>query len=483
MSWMSWDYFHLRPYPTHNFGPTIWPREKGPMPTPLPYVQILITEGAEFVFRNGAPAFSVPTLPDANAWLQKRILQNGLNAQWVSLAENAAHHGAIAVKFSVDMDNARCPVRITFLDVPQQCRVWTDPHDQTRILMARVQYPYRDPATNDWFYFREEWTDESYVTFVPKKAGDKSYAGFMQLPGYGTHLGDEGDWQIAKEETNELGLIPITIIRNRAVTGNPLGVGDCWQSFRLIDRLALTMHGEDKSNQFHSDPIPVAINARIDNEGPLQSGEPLSVYSDADGSPADMKLLEPSGAAREWTHRDLDRWEELVYKQAGISRVDPATVSNKGNMTALAFAMTFSRSIATSDRKRQQWGPFGMAVFFQNMLIGLERMGGVKELRGVNDDIQVSSEFPLYFGQTDEDKSTLSTRTIAQHQAGMIPGDKASERIAIAEGVPKHEVEKFVADAKTEREQKAAQELQAKYPDATAGAQAGSDLGDGDANQ
>src|SRR6266849_6576142 len=52
-SWQSWDYFFSRPYTTHAFGPRQWPADKGPPPTALPYVNIVCTEGSEFVFRNG----------------------------------------------------------------------------------------------------------------------------------------------------------------------------------------------------------------------------------------------------------------------------------------------------------------------------------------------------------------------------------------------------------------------------------------------
>ncbi|HEU4754370.1 MAG TPA: hypothetical protein VFU47_14780, partial [Armatimonadota bacterium] len=203
----SWAYWNERPYPQFAFGARQWPAEKGPLPTPLPYVQVLITEGAEFVFRNGAPQFSVPPeqaagLEGADQWLRRVIETNCLAEQWIALAEHNGNQGALAVKFSVDLEDQERPVRLAFLDVPQQCRVWFDPHDCERMLLARIQYPYRDVASGDWYYYREEWTDDLYVTYVPRRAADRSVSGAEAIPGYLSDLGDSDDWQIDRQEPN-----------------------------------------------------------------------------------------------------------------------------------------------------------------------------------------------------------------------------------------------------------------------------------------
>ena len=469
LSWQSWDYYESGPYPQHAFGPQQWQLEKGPRPTPLPYAQILINEGAEFIFRNGAPQFSVPDDPEADTLLQRIIRQNRLQSQWISLAENAGNHGAIAAKFSIDTNNKSCPVRISFLDVPQECRVWMDPHDQTRILMARLQYPYRDLTTGDWYYFREEWTEDCYVTYVPKRAGDSTIAHPMNLEGYTDTLGDAKDWVIAKQTENVIGLIPITIIRNKTSKGNPLGEGDCWRVFRIMDRLALTMHGEDQSNQQHSRPTAVAINAELENDDPLQLGELIKIKKTkgADGD-ADLKLLEPSGAAREYSHRSIDKWEELLYKAVGLSRVNPEAVTNSGNMTALAFMMTYGRTISTSDLKRENWGNSGMAVFFLNILTALQRLGGIKEVSKINEETVVSTEWPLYFEATSEDIQNVSDRTISQVEKGVLPIERGAERIARAEKVPPNEIKQLLEEIKAQRVAQVAIAAQAAAPAPTA---------------
>jgi hypothetical protein len=443
-SLQSRDYYDGNPYPRHAFSSAQWPAAKGPIPTALPYTETLIRESAEFVFRNGAPQFSVADDDAADDLLQEIIEANSF--EWVALAENAGNQGAIAAKFSIDLDSP-CPVRIAFLNIPQECRVWVDPHDVRRPLMARIQYPYRDLVDGRWYYFREEWTDTLHVTYFPKYAGGEEVSDPLFLPGYTANLGDGKGWVEEAREANEVGLIPVTVIRNRALSGNPMGEGDCWRLFRLMDRIALTMHGEDRSNQLHSEPIQVAINARIDNDGPVLAGEPLEIRNDGD-KPADFKLIEPSGAAREFSHRSIDKWEELLYAGAGLSRLDPHAVSNKGNMTALALTMIYSRTIATSDRKRKLWGEDGMCVLFRNILLALKRVGGVKEVAGVTEDTRVSCTWPTYFEETPQDLETTTDRTAKQVDAGFLTPELGAERVAKAEKMPPKEIEKLLMELK-----------------------------------
>jgi hypothetical protein len=450
-TWTSFDYYDMRPYPKHAFGSQQWPLDKGPVPTALPYVKVLVDESAEFTFRGGPPSFTVSENDAANDFLAEVIKRNSLNTRWVSLARRAGNLGTIAVKWSYDADDPRCPVRLAFLSVPEECRVWCDPHDLTRILLARVQYPYRDPNDGRWYYYREEWTDALWVTYKPKFAGESSVQTVAELAGYTASLGDGEGWEIDQQETNAFGVIPVALIKNRAVEGQLLGEGDCWRSFKLIDRIALTMHGEDRSNQMHSEPIPVTTNARLNNDGPLLPGEPISVENqNKEGPPADMKLLEPHGQAREFSHRTMDRWEELLYAQCGMSRIDPATVTNKGNMTRAVFTMLYGRTIATSDHKRTAWGEGGLGPFFSNMLTGLANVGGVRigDIALPSVDLpDVTVNWPDYFDATDDDLSALTDRTTKQVSAGLLTKPRGARRVALAEGHPPHEVEEIADEA------------------------------------
>jgi hypothetical protein len=274
------------------------------------------------------------------------------------------------------------------------------------------------------------------------------------LPNYATQLGDVEGWEVEQQVENPYGCIPITIIKNRPQKGNPYGVGDCWSAFKLMDRIALTLHGEDTANQLHSSPVTVVSNAVLDNEGPPQPGEVVSITNDRkDGAPADYKLVEPTGAAREYSHRSMDRWEELLYKMVGLSRVDPAEVTNKGNMTALAFAMTYGRSISTSDMKRKSWGQSGLCKFFANVLRAAANLRLNKAVAPFQDGATVSVDWPAYFQATDEDLGTLTDRTSAQIAGGLLTPDRGIERVALAEKIPTHEIKAMITQLQQIRQQ------------------------------
>jgi hypothetical protein len=456
----STDYYFGRPYPKWAFGPAQWPREKGPTPTPMPLTQILVDTGAQFLIRGGAPRISVAEDPKADELLQAVITSNRLQQQFTDLAVGAALCGSMAIKFSVDLEDSRRPVRITLLSVPDQARFWFDPHDSQKILMARIQYPYRDNETGNWMLFREEWTDASYVSYKPKFAASANTVDYFASADWSRNLGDDGNFEVDKMEPNVYGLIPISLIRNKTVKGNPLGLGDCWTVFRLIDRISLTMHGEDKQNQIHSEAKIALLDARLENEGPLQPGEPLELISDGDGRRADIKLVEPSGAAREWAQNDVRMWTQLLYHAVGLSLVDSETVSNKGNLTALAFTLLYDRSIATSNHKRENFGAAGLAPFFSNMLLGLNRLGGIKEVAAVTDETAVNVEWPDYFQPTASDLADTTSRTINQVNAGLLPHSMGAERLAISEKIPPSVIDELLVEVKADHDKLMAQKAQ-----------------------
>ncbi len=443
LSWQSWDYAFLRPYPQHAFGPAQWPREKGPFPTALPYTSTIISELSAFVFQNGGPQFSVPDDPDSDALLQLLIKRNNLPSQYVPVAEDGGNQGAMAAKFSVDPNDDERPVRFAFLKIPQECRIWLDPHDKHTILMARIQYPYRDLVTGHWMYFREEWTAESWITYEPLLAGSSDLSGIGSLPGYRTHIGDTDEpskWVIRDNVPNPLGLIPVTVLRNRASVSNPFGEGDCWRVFRLMDRIALTMHGEDKSNQLHSDPIPVATNAELDNEGALLPGEWLSVRNDNPDVKADVKLLEPTGAARAYSVAYIEKMEELLYDAVGVNQIKTKDVSNKGNLTSLALQLMNYRTISTADRKRDLYGAGGYSRLFRDVLLALQNLGGFPQVKKFRPDMEVSCEWPTYFAETPQDMKDTTDRTATQVENNFLPLPRAIERIARVERIPTNEI-------------------------------------------
>lgn len=481
----SYDYYHLSPYPRWAFGRQQWPLARGPVPTAQPIPLNIITEGANFLFRGGPPTFAVTT-PDgakseaidrADGYLKDVIRRNRLGEKWASLAEACANQGAIAAKFSYDANDETCPVRISFLDIPNQCRVWCDPHDATKIVFARIQYPYRDASSGDWYYYREEWTETTHATYAPLLAGNASVTSCEELPGYGEHFGDGGgadgaQWSAAATEANPFGVIPVTVIRNRRVQGNPLGVGDLWRLFRLVDRIALTLHDTDRWNQINSRPKTAILNADMEDDDPLLPGEDIYLKNDrTDGPPADAKLLEPMGYAREWVDRYVDRVETLAWEAAGYNKIDLAAMSNKGAWTQLAFEATFNKTIATTERKRELWGNSGLCIFFDNLLTGLSRIGGIKELSGYTEDTDVACTWPKLFTVTPQDLSDMTTRTVTQVASKFLTVERGARRIALAEGVAPKDVDALISEleaqqAEEEAEAAAAMAGEAK-PDTT----------------
>jgi hypothetical protein len=463
----SYDYYHLAPYPRWAFGRQQWPLTRGPVPTAVAVPHNVVAEGANFLFRGGPPTFSV-TNPEgtktaaidaADAYLKQIIRRNRLGEKWASLAEACANQGAIAAKFCYDADNEACPVRISFLDIPNQCRVWCDPHDATAIVFARIQYPYRDPSSGDWYYFREEWTADTHVTYRPLRAGSAAIASCEDIPGYSDHMGDGGGadgapWQEDTRETNPFGVIPVTVIRNKRIQGNPLGEGDLWRLFRLIDRIALTLHDSDRWNQINSRPIVAVINNDTEDEDDILPGETLRIRSDNPSAPpVDAKLIEPMGYARQWVGEYVDRIETMAWEAAGYNKIDLAAMSNKGAWTQLAFEATFNKTIATTERKRELWGNSGLCIFFDNLLTGLSRIGGIKELAGYSDDTDVAVVWPKLFTVTPQDLGEMTTRTVTQVASKFLTAERGARRIAAAEGLADKDVDALIQELEQQQAQ------------------------------
>ena len=471
----SSDYKNGIPYPSWAFGPAQWPVERGPIPTALPFAKTIINEGADFVFQGGPPTFSVSDNPNADDFLADVIKANHLNSRYNAIARLNGNVGTVAAKFSYDSDAKGAKVRISFLSCPEECRVWMDPHDQQAILMARIQYPYR-AAGGHWFYHREEWTADHWVTYNPKTAGDASVTSVASLPGYSLNYGDGDDWEIDRIQENPFGLIPIHLLKNVAVEGSPLGVGDCWEAFRLMDRIALTLHGEDRSNQQHSSPVQVFVNADLKNSGEVLPNEPLDIKNqNPEGPAADFKLVEPTGAAREYSFRSIEKWEDLLYKACGLSLLDPATLSNKGNMTRLALMTAYSRTVATSDLKRTNYGEAGLCLFFRSLLVGMSRTGAFAALSGLDEMVDVQCEWPDYFAATDADLSDLTDRTVSQVNANLLPTSRAVTRLATAEGIDASEHETLLKELDDENAKRDAKEKAIRMESSGSAVDQGSD--------
>ena len=169
------------------------------------------------------------------------------------MAERAALEGGVALKFDFDASRMGKPVNIDALSVVDQVRLYFDAHDSDLLLMARVQYPYFDAAEGAVYWHREEWTARERVVYAP--VADLSLGGQFGVGSWREADGFE-DWAVVAREENPFGVIPILYVKNIEAL-DVWGVGDLWTLYRVIDRINLTYHLMDRSNQFDSETNPI----------------------------------------------------------------------------------------------------------------------------------------------------------------------------------------------------------------------------------
>ena len=272
--------------------------------------------------------------------------------------------------------------------------------------MARVQYPYFDAQDGKTYWYREEWTDQEEVHYDP--IPDELFTLGKPIP-------DEYDgWRIRRRSRNPFGVIPITAIRN-IETDDLWGVGDLWDLYRVLDRIHLTYHLMDKSNQFDSEINPIFIDARVDEsdiDKPLQPGQPLQLQSDNDQNKAQVVLPEARGSLRpammEYA-RDLRR---QVLDAASSVMVEPGDLTNKGNLTVAVLQQLYLPQIEITEEKRKTYGENGLCLFLSRMAQGLQRAGvslGVNE----SDEATYSVDllWPAYFERSEDEKAAVTGRT------------------------------------------------------------------------
>ena len=447
----SWAYYEGVCYPKYNFGPAIW-RSDTPLPTPTRHVKIIVDETATFTVRNSAPTFSVPENEKANIFLQEVIKANYLDSQWIALGIDLANTGSMIAKFNYDPEDTDRPVSIAFLNVPQQARIFCDPSDHTKILMLRIQYPYRDARTGQWMMFREEWTRDLLVKYHEEPAGDSSIMSPFSIPGYLGNLGDGIDWRIESSEPNPFGLIPAVLLKNKSVGGQYLGRGTCWGAFRMIDKLALTIFLMDKYSQVSSSPHMAILEGDLDNLDPLAPGEPIVVKSgDDDTKRADVKLLEPHGNARVAVSNLLDKLEDHVYKACGVSVLNTAKYANTGQLTAAGLRIQYEDSISTANQRRLLLGNMGMCILFEKMMIGLGNLGVVPALRGYDTSEEVVVDWPEYFSPMATDIMQYAQAYSIEITSGMKTPERCAELMAKAEGLTTEVTNKVVEEVKSAR--------------------------------
>jgi hypothetical protein len=412
-------YHCLDPYPMYHFRD--WKTEdRGPLPRCLPIAKSIVRRGARWLFGD-APRIYCP----GNSVLEKFIAGawrgNRLDSRLVAIAENAALDGGVVLKFSYDSTD-RCPLSIQSLSLTDEARLYYHPHDCRKLLMARVQYPYFDAEDGKTYWYREEWTDEEEIKYraVPNELlfGTRETAMFSgSQPLLSQDIADvyEG-WVIESRRPNPFGVIPMTAIKN-IETDDLWGAGDLWELYRVLDRIHLTYHLMDRSNQFDSEVNPLFIDLKLDEQDidrPLQPGEPLDLKSDRPDSGRQGKIdFRPTGNNLRPAMMEYARELKIqVLEAASSSAIDQSEITNKGNLTTAVLEQLYWPQIVATKEKRKTFGEDGLVPFFALVAEGLTN-AGVCDLGYSPDNCEINLQWLPFFTMNPTERATSLT-TIQQ---------------------------------------------------------------------
>jgi hypothetical protein len=418
-------YHLLDPYPLYHFRD--WKTEdRGPLPRCLPIAKSIVRRGAWWLFGD-PPTISCQDNPKLEQFLRQSWNGNRLGSRLVAMAESAGLDGGIVLKFSYDAKDP-CPLSVQSLSLVDEARLYYHPHDWQRLLMARVQYPFFDAEDGKTYWYREEWTDDEEIHYKPVSNellfGSRETAALSS--GQSLLSQDIADvyegWQIESRMTNPFGVIPMVAIKN-IETDDLWGAGDLWDLYRVLDRIHLTYHLMDRSNQFDSEVNPMFIDLGVDEQDigrPVQPGQPLDLKSDNSESGRQGKVdFRPTGnnlrpAMMEYA-REL---KNQVLEASSSSSVDPSQITNKGNLTTAVLEQLYWPQIMATKEKRKTFGDDGLVPFFALVARALTYAGlvdlGYDEIRP--ETFQVSLQWQPFFTMTPSEKAT-SLGAIQQAQS------------------------------------------------------------------
>jgi len=424
-------YHCLKPYPRFAF--TNWKTEDlGPLPRCRAMPKRVVTRGARFLFGKGIEIRCAGN-ETLEAQLREWWTANQMPARCVAMATQGAIEGGIVLKFGYDPE-ASPALSIQTLSLVNQVRLYYHPHDRTRLLMARVQYPYYDATKGRSYWHREDWTAEDMVIYVPVADDD---------------LGNNGnpdtypDWVKDADQSgpNPFGLIPIVPVKNLE-TDDLYGAGDLWEYWGLVDDLNLVWYQMKRSNQFDSELNPYFIDAEIDDEDidkPAKPGQPIDLKTDpgaGEGKQAKVVFAEGGNGLRTSMMEYARELRREIEEGAGTVSIDPAAITNMGQLSQAVLTQLYTVLIETTNEKQKSYGQDGIEVFLEAVARGLQHHGvslGVNEK--VTDTYSVEIAWPAPFALTPDEKTAEVGRIQEEQVAGYTTHDRAVEQIAQIEGV------------------------------------------------
>ena len=430
-------YQSQKPYPLYHFRD--WKTEdRGPLPVCLPLAKSIVERGAKWLF--GKPVqLTVADNTALETALRDIWEDNQMDSRLRPMAKNAALDGGVVLKFAYDKSRADCPVQIMALSLIDEVRLYAHPHDALHILMARVQYSYFDAATGKTLWYREEWTDAEEVHY--KEVANET---LTSAEGQGDPDTYDG-WEITTRAKNPFGVIPLHLVKNLE-TDDVWGAGDLWDPaegnglYRTLDRIHLTYHLMDRSNQFDSEVNPIFIDLELDDQDidkPIQPGQPLDLHSSSEAKQGRVEMPHGGNGLRPAMMEYAKDMRKQVLEAASSVYVDQAEFSNKGNLTSAVLEQLYQPQIELNNEKRKSWGPGGLEPFLSRLARGLAAAGvpslGVAR-NSADSDISIKITFGEYFAMSEDEKTAKTGRLQEQEIAGYLPHDRALEEISQMEG-------------------------------------------------
>jgi len=431
-------YHLLDPYPLYHFRD--WKTEdRGPLPRCLPIARSIVRRGARWLFGD-APRIHCSSNRQLEQFLLESWSGNRMSSRLVAIAENAALEGGVVLKFAYDAAS-RCPLMIQSLSLTDEARLYYHPHDCHKLLMARIQYPFFDAEEGKTYWYREEWTDSEEVRYRPVANellfGTRETAMLSgSQPLLSQDIADvyEG-WQIESRAPNPFGIIPLIAIKN-IETDDLWGSGDLWDLYRVFDRIHLTYHLMDRSNQFDSEINPLFIDLTLDRqdiERPLQPGEPLDLKTDSLSSSRQGKVdFRPSGnnlrpAMMEYA-REL---KNQILEAASSTSIDQSEITNKGNLTTAVLEQLYWPQIVATKEKRKSFGNDGLVQFFALIAIGLSNAGvaDFDRTAGSFDSTDIALKWPPFFTLNPQERATTLSAIQLAEQSEYLTHDEAKREV------------------------------------------------------
>lgn len=448
-------YYNLNPYPSHStMTSDKWKVEdRGPYPRCRPLPQIIVNKSATWLF--GKPVtYTVPDEEGKNNDDQSKLINDTMTSNDMTrrlrvAAVCASNAGGFFLKWSYDEANEKRPVQIDLLDPSEQIYLYWSDEDLSKLLMCRIQFPFLDKKTGTWMWHREEYTDDWHWIYDDQPMANFTQDTDFKNPYVYIEKAEEyQQWTIqeANKKRNEFMIIPGWYVKNRDV-GGTFGEGELWTMFEIIDQINFTHDLAHKDNQKSIDPDKTYIDlTTASGDQPMADNSKVeSLESKSDKTQGKVEVYQSNAAMREPINVFAKDLEHELLTAVGSVNLDPADITNKGNLTSTVMTLMYAPLIERTDEKHQVIGEDGVCVFLERMSIGLSNIGakGWEPM----DDIQMV--WPPYFRETEEEKATRVTRLVMEVDNALTTHERAVKEIASADNIV--DVDAFINEVSKEK--------------------------------